>query len=76
MSTHQAAADTSTDRVTQVVRAALVLLVCVAPAAGQGISVPNTFTNGTAADATQVNANFAALAANALNRTGGTMWRL
>lgn len=39
----------------------------------QGIVIPNTFVNGTAADATQVNANFSALANNALNRTGGTM---
>lgn len=37
------------------------------------ITVPNTFVNGTVADAPQVNANFNALAANALNRTGGTM---
>lgn len=38
----------------------------------QNIAIPNTFTNGTVADATQVNANFTALAANAVNRTGGT----
>jgi hypothetical protein len=41
--------------------------------AGQGITIPNTFTNFTTADANQVNANFAALASNALNRNGGTM---
>jgi hypothetical protein len=39
----------------------------------QGIAVPNTFVNGTVADATQVNANFAALASSALNRNAGTM---
>lgn len=44
-----------------------------APLAAQGITIPNTFVNGTAADATQVNANFTSLANNALNRTGGTM---
>lgn len=43
----------------------------LAPA--QGITIPNTFTNDTTADAPQVNANFAALAANALNRNGGTL---
>jgi hypothetical protein len=45
----------------------------VAPAAAQGIVIPNTFTNDTVADANEVNANFAALAADALNRTSGTM---
>lgn len=50
----------------------LALAVC-SPAAGQGIVVPNTFNNGTTADADQVNANFAALVNNALNRAGGTM---
>lgn len=44
-----------------------------APLAAQGITIPNTFVNGTAADATQVNANFSSLANNALNRTAGTM---
>lgn len=39
----------------------------------QGIAIPNTFINGAAADADAVNANFAALANNAVNRTGGTM---
>lgn len=42
-------------------------------APAQGITIPNTFTNDTIADAPQVNANFAALAANALNRNGGTL---
>lgn len=39
----------------------------------QGITIPTTFVNGTTADANQVNANFTALAANALNRNAGTM---
>lgn len=39
----------------------------------QGIGIPNTFVNLTTADADQVNANFAALAANALNRNGGIL---
>lgn len=42
-------------------------------APAQGITIPNTFTNDTTADGPQVNANFAALAANALNRNGGTL---
>lgn len=37
----------------------------------QSITIPNTFVNGTTADATQVNANFTALSANALNRAAG-----
>ncbi len=40
---------------------------------GQGITIPNSFTANTTADPDQVNANFAALANDALNRTGGTM---
>lgn len=52
---------------------AAALLLLQTSAAAQGIVIPNTFVNGTAADATQVNANFSALANNALNRTGGTM---
>lgn len=52
--------------------ALLALAVC-SPAFGQGIVVPNTFSNGTTADADQVNANFAALVNNALNRAGGIM---
>lgn len=57
------------------IRSLLVTLVLLLPAplAAQGITIPNTFVNGTAADATQVNANFTSLANNALNRTGGTM---
>lgn len=52
----------------------IVVLACLPlRAAAQGITIPNTFVNGTSADATAVNANFAALANNALNRTGGTM---
>lgn len=39
----------------------------------QSITIPNTFVNGTVADATQVNANFTALSSGALNRNGGTM---
>lgn len=42
-------------------------------APAQSITIPNTFVNGTVADATQVNANFTALSSNALNRNGGTM---
>lgn len=54
------------------------VLAAVAIAAGSilvtgQVTVPNTFVNGTVADATQVNANFNALATGALNRTGGTM---
>lgn len=54
------------------------VLAAVAIAAGSilvtgQITVPNTFVNGTVADASQVNANFNALATGALNRTGGTM---
>lgn len=37
------------------------------------VTVPNTFVSGTTASATQVNANFSALGAQALNRTGGTI---
>lgn len=57
-------------------RLGLSLLLCTLHsvlAGAQGITIPNTFVNGTAADATQVNANFTSLANNALNRTGGTM---
>jgi hypothetical protein len=43
------------------------------PAHAQGITIPNTFTNFTTADATQVNANFTALANAALNRSNGVM---
>lgn len=43
--------------------AALVLAFAV-PLTAHAISLPFTFTNGTVADATQINANFAALAAH------------
>jgi hypothetical protein len=49
-----------------------VLLCAVTPASAQ-ITITYTFTNGQAADADQVNANFAALSSQALNRTGGTL---
>lgn len=52
---------------------ALALAAAQTYAPAQGITIPNSFTNATIADAPQVNANFAALAANALNRNGGTM---
>lgn len=51
----------------------LLLILAPAVAVAQGITIPNTFVNGTAADATAVNANFSALANSALNRTAGTM---
>lgn len=51
----------------------LLTVALPALAGAQGITIPNTFVNGTAADANQVNANFTALANDALNRTGGTM---
>ncbi len=49
------------------------LLYWGAEGRSQGIAIPNTFTNNTIADADEVNANFAALAANALNRNAGTL---
>lgn len=55
------------------IAALLALALWTAPAAAQSISIPNTFVNGTVADATQVNANFTALANNALNRNAGVM---
>lgn len=67
---------TTRNRVYEVLRTSLALLVCLLLArsvAAQGIVIPNTFVNGTVADANQVNANFAALANDALNRTNGTM---
>lgn len=59
----------------QLAKALLVGLVVCWPvlAAAQGITIPNTFTNDTVADADQVNANFNALAANALNRAAGVL---
>lgn len=54
-------------------RLVVVLALAQTSAFAQGITIPNTFTNNTVADADQVNANFAALAANALNRNAGTL---
>lgn len=53
---------------------ALITLLALwsAPASAQ-ITVTYTFTNGTTADADQVNANFTSLSSAALNRTGGTI---
>ena len=41
---------------------ALLLLCCAAPALAGNVSIPNTFTAHTPAVASQVNANFAAVA--------------
>lgn len=49
------------------------LLGASGPAAAQIGSPPYTFTDGTTALAAEVNANFAAVYQNALNRLGGTM---
>jgi hypothetical protein len=43
---------------------AVLVLALVAPLAARAVTLPFTFTNGTVADASQVNANFAALATN------------
>jgi hypothetical protein len=51
----------------------LAIILGSALVAGQGITIPNTFTNFTTSDANQVNANFTAVSANALNRNAGTM---
>lgn len=51
----------------------IALLLGAAPVGAQSISIPNTFVNGTAADADQVNANFTALSNNAVNRAAGVM---
>lgn len=48
------------------------IAACVVLVDGQ-ITIPNTFVNGTVADAPQVNANFTALGTGALNRAGGAM---
>lgn len=53
--------------------AAAAVLLAGAVLYAQSITIPNTFVNGTVADASQVNANFSALSSNALNRNGGTM---
>jgi hypothetical protein len=47
-------------------------LLAMTPSRAQ-ITVPNTFTNGTVADANQVNANFTTLGNLSLNRSGGSM---
>lgn len=52
--------------------AGTILALSASPVWGQ-ITVPNTFTANTTASASQVNANFSALATNALNRSGGTI---
>lgn len=52
--------------------AAIVCLALAAPVQAQ-VTITYTFTNGTVANADEVNSNFATLAATALNRTGGTM---
>lgn len=48
------------------------LLLLALPASAQ-VSVPNTFVTGTRILASEVNANFSALANDSLNRTGGTI---
>lgn len=60
-------------RLLRLTLAVAAVLALQTSAAAQGIVIPNTFANGTSADANQVNANFAALANTALNRSGGTM---
>lgn len=52
--------------------ALLMLLSITRPALAQ-ITIPNSFTNNTVADADLVNANFTQIGNQALNRTGGTM---
>lgn len=51
---------------------ALIVLGMAVPASAQ-ITITYTFVSGTVADPDQVNANFAAIASNALNRAGGTI---
>lgn len=53
----------------------LAVMVCCgcAQTLSAQITIPNTFTANTVASADKVNANFTALATNALNRTGGTI---
>jgi hypothetical protein len=48
-------------------------LASIVSVSAQVSGPPFTFTNGTVADATEVNANFTSIYSNALNRTGGTM---
>lgn len=50
-----------------------VMLLMLASVAHAQVSVPNTFVTGTRILASEVNANFSALASDALNRTGGTI---
>lgn len=50
----------------------LFALLAGVPAHAQ-VTITYTFSNGTTADADQVNADFSALATQALNRTGGTI---
>lgn len=52
---------------------AALVAVLVVTLGAQNITIPNTFVNGTVADADQVNANFNALSSNALNRSAGIM---
>lgn len=51
---------------------ALLMLLLPTTVAAQ-VTITFTFTNGTTADADQVNANFTVLGSQALNRTGGTI---
>lgn len=68
-----AAAQTSADDLAARTTETLYRLAHLFEPPAQSITIPNTFVNGTVADATQVNANFTALSSNALNRNGGTM---
>ena len=52
----------------------VLLLVLLAPSVARAqVSVPNTFAPGDVIYSAQANANFAALSADSLNRTGGTL---
>lgn len=51
----------------------LVLAVLWSTPAAAQVTITYSFTNGSAADADQVNANFSVLGSQALNRTGGTI---
>lgn len=53
--------------------AVVVMIVMLPSMAFAQVSVPNTFVTGTRIYASEVNANFSALASDALNRTGGTI---
>ena len=50
-----------------------IVLLWASPSYAQLGSVPYSFSSGTVISSSQVNANFSASFANALNRTGGTM---